>query len=46
LIAQDTGAAIKGEARLDLFTGSGEAAGKAAGSLKRAGKLGRLHYRP
>ncbi|MEN9559231.1 MAG: hypothetical protein RLZZ502_442 [Pseudomonadota bacterium] len=46
LIAQDTGAAIKGEARLDLFTGSGEAAGKAAGSLKRAGKLWRLHYRP
>lgn len=33
-IAQDTGSAIVGPARVDLFLGSGEAAGAAAGSIR------------
>jgi membrane-bound lytic murein transglycosylase A len=36
-IAQDTGAAIKGAARADIFTGTGEAAGAVAGLLKHSG---------
>jgi len=35
-IAQDTGGAIKGPGRLDLFTGRGDEAGDRAGSLKQA----------
>ena len=31
MIAQDTGSAITGSARADLFTGSGDAAGEIAG---------------
>ena len=37
LIAQDTGAAIKGAARGDIFLGSGEAAGHIAGLTKHSG---------
>jgi membrane-bound lytic murein transglycosylase A len=33
MIAQDTGSAIIGPARADLFTGSGEAAGEMAGGV-------------
>ena len=33
-IVQDTGGAIKGQGRLDLFVGSGDSAGKIAGDLK------------
>lgn len=35
VIAQDTGAAIKGAVRADYFVGSGEAAGEIAGRLKQ-----------
>jgi membrane-bound lytic murein transglycosylase A len=35
VIAQDTGTAIKGEARLDLFTGSGKKAHELAGLLQQ-----------
>lgn len=34
MIAQDTGTAIVGPARGDLFTGSGDEAGKIAGGIK------------
>lgn len=34
LIAQDTGSAIRGEERGDLFVGSGEAAGRLAGAIR------------
>jgi membrane-bound lytic murein transglycosylase A len=37
-IAQDTGGAIVGPGRLDLFHGTGEAAGRAAGRLNAAGR--------
>lgn len=37
--AQDTGGAIAGEVRADLFWGTGDAAGELAGSMKQAGKL-------
>lgn len=36
MIAQDTGSAIVGPARLDLFYGSGEAAGALAGSVRHS----------
>lgn len=36
---QDTGAAIKGSGRVDLFWGSGDFAEKAAGVMKQQGKL-------
>jgi membrane-bound lytic murein transglycosylase A len=36
---QDTGAAIKGSGRVDLYWGSGDFAEKAAGSMKQQGKL-------
>ena len=36
---QDTGGAIKGPGRVDLFWGSGETAGIAAGQMKNEGKL-------
>lgn len=38
LVAQDTGGAIKGPIRGDLFWGSGEEAGAAAGSMKQQGR--------
>jgi membrane-bound lytic murein transglycosylase A len=34
MVAQDTGSAIVGPARGDIFTGSGEAAGEIAGRIK------------
>jgi membrane-bound lytic murein transglycosylase A len=36
---QDTGGAIKGPGRVDLFWGSGEAAGIPAGQMKHEGEL-------
>lgn len=39
VIAQDTGGAIKGPARADLFWGSGEAAAASAGAMKARGRL-------
>lgn len=38
-IAQDTGSAIKGPGRADLFFGTGEAAGLAAGRLNHRGRF-------
>lgn len=38
MIAQDTGSAIKGAQRVDVFYGSGEEAGKAAGQIKDPGR--------
>ena len=37
--AQDTGGAIAGEVRADLYWGSGDAAGKLAGDMKQQGNL-------
>lgn len=37
--AQDTGGAIAGEVRADLFWGTGEAAGKLAGDMKQQGQI-------
>src|SRR5690606_22707150 len=37
--AQDTGGAITGEVRADLFWGTGDAAGDLAGHMKQPGKL-------
>ena len=39
MVAQDTGSAIKGAIRGDIFWGSGTQAGKVAGNLKQRGKL-------
>jgi membrane-bound lytic murein transglycosylase A len=39
MIAQDTGSAIKGAQRADIFFGTGDAAGKAAGKLKDPGRM-------
>lgn len=39
MIAQDTGAAIKGAQRADIFFGTGDAAGRAAGQLKDPGRM-------
>lgn len=39
MIAQDTGSAIIGPARGDLFTGSGDAAGEIAGVIKHAAEF-------
>ncbi|MDO6484839.1 murein transglycosylase A [Shimia thalassica] len=39
MIAQDTGAAIKGAQRADIFFGTGDDAGKAAGKLKDPGRM-------
>lgn len=39
MIAQDTGSAIKGPARGDIFFGTGAAAGERAGALKTIGRL-------
>jgi len=37
--AQDTGGAINGEVRADLFWGTGDAAGELAGNMKQAGQI-------
>ena len=39
MIAQDTGSAIKGMARGDIYFGSGRGAGERAGALKTMGRL-------
>jgi membrane-bound lytic murein transglycosylase A len=39
MIAQDTGSAIKGAQRADLFIGTGEAAGLVAGRVNHTGQL-------
>ncbi|MBI1171098.1 murein transglycosylase [bacterium] len=39
MVAQDTGGAIKGAQRADIFYGTGRAAGLAAGSIKDPGRL-------
>jgi len=39
MIAQDTGGAIKGAQRADIFFGTGDAAGDSAGTVKDGGRL-------
>ncbi|GAC1335611.1 MAG: hypothetical protein NVSMB26_20520 [Beijerinckiaceae bacterium] len=39
MIAQDTGSAIVGPKRADIFVGSGEAAGRIAGDFRHRGKM-------
>ncbi len=39
MIAQDTGSAIKGAQRADIFFGTGDKAGRAAGKLKDPGRM-------
>lgn len=39
MIAQDTGGAIKGPQRADIFFGTGRAAGEAAGTIKDGGRM-------
>jgi membrane-bound lytic murein transglycosylase A len=39
MIAQDTGGAIKGAQRADIFFGTGDAAGRQAGTLKDPGRM-------
>ncbi len=39
MIAQDTGGAIKGAQRADIFYGTGDAAGDAAGAIKDGGRM-------
>lgn len=39
MIAQDTGSAIKGAQRADLFMGTGDAAGRVAGTLRDEGRM-------
>ena len=39
MVAQDTGSAIKGSQRADVFFGTGDEAGRNAGRLKDPGRL-------
>lgn len=39
VLVQDTGSAIRGPGRVDLFEGAGDKAGQVAGSMKEAGTL-------
>lgn len=39
MVAQDTGSAIKGAQRADIFFGTGRAAGQAAGEIKDPGRM-------
>lgn len=39
MVAQDTGGAIKGMQRADIFYGTGDAAGNAAGTVKDGGRM-------
>jgi membrane-bound lytic murein transglycosylase A len=39
MVAQDTGGAIKGMQRADIFYGTGDGAGAAAGTIKDAGRM-------
>jgi membrane-bound lytic murein transglycosylase A len=45
VLNQDTGAAMKGPERVDLFLGSGEQAGMAAGEMREEGKIYLLQAR-
>ncbi len=38
-VAQDTGGAIKGPQRADIFFGTGDGAGDAAGTVKDGGRM-------
>ena len=38
-VAQDTGGAIAGAARVDFFWGFGDAAGAQAGKMRQAGRI-------
>lgn len=42
MVAQDTGSAIKGAQRADIFYGTGDAAGRKAGRIKDGGRMIRL----
>jgi membrane-bound lytic murein transglycosylase A len=42
MVAQDTGSAIKGAQRADIFYGTGDAAGREAGRIKDPGRMIRL----
>ena len=42
MVAQDTGSAIKGAQRADLFFGSGREAGHRAGRMQAAGRMALL----
>ena len=42
MVAQDTGSAIKGAQRADIFYGTGSAAGREAGRIKDGGRMIRL----
>ena len=46
VLAQDLGSAIAGQARLDVFLGSGDAAGEWAGRMHQAGRVWLLLPRP
>ena len=39
MVAQDTGGAIKGAQRADIFFGTGDQAGESAGTVKDAGRM-------
>lgn len=39
MVAQDTGSAIKGAQRADIFYGTGDAAGRRAGTVKDSGRM-------
>jgi len=39
MVAQDTGSAIKGAQRADIFYGTGDEAGQAAGRLRDPGRM-------
>ncbi|EAQ02985.1 MltA/3D domain protein [Pseudooceanicola batsensis HTCC2597] len=39
MVAQDTGSAIKGAQRADIFVGTGDAAGRTAGRMKDGGRM-------
>ncbi len=39
MVAQDTGSAIKGAQRADIFMGTGDAAGRTAGTLRDEGRM-------
>ena len=39
MVAQDTGGAIKGAQRADIYFGTGDAAGDAAGTVKDGGRM-------
>lgn len=39
MVAQDTGSAIRGAQRADIFVGTGQAAGRAAGAIRDGGRM-------